>query len=386
MTAITNNYKVLIVDDVPKNIQILGNILSKEGYQIAYANNGDQALTILNHQNFDLILLDIMMPGKDGYEVCKILKQQSKTKETPIIFLTAKADMDSIIKGFEVGGQDYITKPFNSLELLARAKTHIQLHHQKKALAEMNQRLEEMVKERTIQLENAYERLGQLEKTKTEFLSIISHELRTPLNGIEGLTTLLNQTKLSPKQQEYLAFLKEVSDRLARFSDIALLITSLKVNKYEPDLIPTAVKYLTEMAVEHFNETHKGLNLSIEIENIDQQLMIEADAELIRKSLEMIIENAVKYGSKEGKITLKTQVTNGKVSISCLDDGPGFNKESLNRDFELFASGDILHQEGTGLSLAAIKLIMDFHGGGITIENRKEGGAMVSLDFPSIPD
>ncbi len=376
--------KILVVDDVPKNIQILGSILSNAGYQIAYAQDGDQALNILEHQTFDLILLDIMMPGKDGYEVCRILKKKEKTRETPIIFLTAKADMESIIKGFEAGGQDYITKPFNSSELLARTKTHIQLHEQKKALAELNQSLEQKVEERTKELDNAYERLGKLEKTKTDFLAIISHELRTPLNGITGLTTLLSQTQLSEEQKEYLTYLEDVSDRLARFSDIALLITQLKVHKYKPDLIPTAVKYLGEMAVEHFLEMHKNLQASIRLNNVDKKVMIAADADLIRQSLEMLMANAVKYAGEQCHILINIESTDSEVIIECLDDGPGFNKESIKNIFELFSTGDILHEEGTGLSLAAIKLIMNFHNGNVQVSNRKEGGAKVRLSLPKI--
>ncbi len=377
-------HKILVVDDVPKNIQILGNILSNAGYQIAYAQDGDQALNILQHHSFDLILLDIMMPGKDGYEVCRLLKGKRKTSEIPVIFLTAKADMESIVKGFDAGGQDYITKPFNSSELLARTKTHIQLHEQKKALAELNQSLEQKVKERTKELNNAYERLGQLEKTKTDFLAIISHELRTPLNGITGLTTLLSQTPLNKQQQEYLTYLEDVSDRLARFSDIALLITQLKVHKYEPDLMPTAVKYLGEMAIEHFMETHYDVKASIALNNVDDSVMVAADSDLIRQSLEMIIANAIKYAGDKCHIIINVENNDSEVIIECMDDGPGFNKESINYIFELFSTGDILHEEGTGLSLAAIKLIMDFHHGEIKIGNRKEGGAVVRLYLPRL--
>ncbi|MBU2554087.1 MAG: response regulator, partial [Bacteroidetes bacterium] len=123
--------KILIVDDISKNIQILGNILSQKAYDVAYAQSGIEALKLCDKQAFDLILLDIMMPGMDGYEVCEKLKKQKHTKDIPVIFLTAKAEMDSIIKGFEVGGQEYITKPFNSSELLARVQTHLLLQRQR---------------------------------------------------------------------------------------------------------------------------------------------------------------------------------------------------------------------------------------------------------------
>jgi len=192
--------KILIVDDVSRNIQILGNILSQEQFQIAYAQSGKQAIDICETQDFDLILLDIMMPEMDGYEVCERLKENPSTSEIPIIFLTAKADMDSIIKGFEIGGQDYITKPFNAAELLARVKSHLLIRRQKKKLKLMNNHLEEIVRERTYELETANHKLNILDKAKSNFLSIISHEIRTPLNGIIGLTELLNQSIIRAKE------------------------------------------------------------------------------------------------------------------------------------------------------------------------------------------
>ncbi len=381
MPKTIKKHKILIVDDIPKNIQILGNILSKENYQIAYAQTGEQALSITHHQKFDLILLDIMMPEMDGFEVCKKLKQDVETSDTPVIFLTAKADMNSIVKGFAIGGQDYITKPFNASELLARTVTHIQLHEQKIALAEMNETLEEKVKERTLQLEKAYKRLMQLEKAKTDFLDIISHELRTPLNGITGLTTLLNLTELSEEQQEYILYLEDVASRLNRFSETALLITDLKTNRSQPDFLPTQVKYIMEAALKRFEKNNQGKYQSVQLEVNEEDLLVSADTTLVKKSLEMLMDNACKFGGPNVNIRLSISSDENNVLLSCDDNGPGFSEDSQKRLFELFSTGDALHQEGTGLSLATIKLIMDYHNGKIEVQNKKEGGALVRLIF-----
>jgi len=381
MQETRKKHKILIVDDIPKNIQILGNILSKENYQIAYAQSGEQALSITQHQEFDLILLDIMMPGMDGFEVCKALKENQETSDIPIIFLTAKADMNSIVKGFAVGGQDYITKPFNASELLARTETHIQLHEQKIALAELNEKLEEKVRERTLQLEEAYRRLNQLEKAKTDFLDIISHELRTPLNGITGLTTLLNLTELSDEQQEYIHYLEDVATRLNRFSETALLITELRANRNQPDFLPTQVKYVIESALHQFEKENKGKYGSVNLKMEEQNLMLAANTSLIKKSLEMLLDNACKFGGEDVNIRISAFTDKNQLILSCEDDGPGFSEEAQKRLFELFSAGDVLHQEGTGLSLAAIKLIMDYHNGKIEVKNKEEGGALVRLIF-----
>ncbi len=372
-------YKILIVDDIPKNIQILGNILSRENYQIAYAQLGEEALTILEKQLFDLILLDIMMPGMDGYEVCKKLKQQEKTKDIPIIFLTAKADMESIVKGFESGGADYVTKPFSADELLARVKTHIQLNAQKKELKMLNENLEKLVDERTKQLNEANKRLQVLDRAKTDFLSIISHELRTPLNGIFGLMGLLEKTELDEKQKEYINFLKESSDRLMKFSEIALLITSLKTQVFKPDLMPVEIDNIINLALYELRENQNiplpEINIDID-ENIGLAL---AESDLLKKSIVLIVDNAIKYAGTENRIDISVFRSNGHIHITVDDYGKGFSKEALEQLFELFSADDLMHKEGKGLSLAAVKLIMDIHGGEIVIKNRENSGARVEL-------
>lgn len=144
--------RVLIVDDTPKNIQVLGTVLKKENYQINVAQNGLQALDVVQKVKPDLILLDVMMPELDGFETCKRLKASDDTKEIPVIFLTAKTEQEDIIKGFELGAVDYVTKPFNSIELLARVHTHLTLY-------KLQKRLEQLVAERTAQLAEANEKL-----------------------------------------------------------------------------------------------------------------------------------------------------------------------------------------------------------------------------------
>jgi sigma-B regulation protein RsbU (phosphoserine phosphatase) len=134
--------KILVVDDIKKNIQVLGSTLVKQGYAVSYATEGAKALKMVSKENFDLILLDIMMPGMDGFQVCRRLKQDQKTKDIPILFLTAKSEQDDIVKGLEQGAVDYLTKPFNTVELIARIKNHIALCNARAELALRNSELE----------------------------------------------------------------------------------------------------------------------------------------------------------------------------------------------------------------------------------------------------
>jgi len=161
-------YKILIVDDVLENIQVAMNILREDGYDFSFAQNGQEALSLMQQSEFDLILLDIMMPKMDGYAVCRAMKEDPHLQDIPVIFLTAKADMDSLTKGFEVGGVDYITKPFHANELLSRVKTHIQLYSAKKILKHHNLSLQKKV-----ELERKRV-LSELENSQKEIIYILT--------------------------------------------------------------------------------------------------------------------------------------------------------------------------------------------------------------------
>ncbi|MFK5855464.1 MAG: hybrid sensor histidine kinase/response regulator [Bacteroidota bacterium] len=371
--------KILIVDDVSRNIQILGNILSQKQFQIAYAQSGQQALDICKVQDFDLILLDIMMPGMDGYQVCQQLKEDASTNEIPVIFLTAKADMDSIIKGFEIGGQDYITKPFNAAELLARVNSHLLIKRQKQELIKMNTHLEDIVRERTHELESANHKLNILDRAKSNFLSIISHEIRTPLNGIIGLTELLNQSLINNDQKENICFLKEVSTRLMKFSDTALLITSLKADNHFPEMLSVSLNNLISDSVDEYKKSNDNVHLQIENIIPTNNLLVKVDSELIKTCFSIIIENAALFAGKNAKLRISTITNYNSVSIIFTDNGPGFSDEALANLFELFSAGDLLHAEGTGLGLATSKLILDTHEGSIDVKNIDSGGAQVTI-------
>ncbi len=375
--------KILIVDDVSKNIQILGHILSQKDYQIAYAQNGQQAIDICKIQEFDLILLDIMMPGLDGYSVCKTLKSNPKTFDIPIIFLTAKADMDSIIKGFETGGQDYITKPFNAAELLARVQNHLLIKSQREQLKEINENLESRVRERTSQLERANHKLEVLDLAKSNFLSVISHEIRTPLNGLIGITELLAQSDVNKDQREFITNLKEVSKRLMKFSETALLITSLKIDSYKPEILPVSLSNIISDSIAQFRQNQSDSNLEIITSLPKDDILVVVDSELIRTCFTMVIENSHAFSVSNPELEISLNLENNKANITFVDNGPGFSKSALSNLFDLFSSGDILHSEGSGLGLAAVKLALDVQEASIKVENDDLKGAkvVISLDY-----
>jgi len=371
--------KILIVDDVSRNIQILGNILSQKKFQIAYAQSGREALDICSVQEFDLILLDIMMPGMDGYEVCEVLKNNEATKDIPIIFLTAKADMDSIIKGFEIGGQDYITKPFNASELLARVNNHLLIKRQKEQLKIMNNHLEDVVRDRTIELETANHKLNILDKAKSNFLSIISHEIRTPLNGIIVLTELLEKSKIDDEQKEHVNFLKDVSARLMKFSNTALLITNLNAHNQLPEILPVSINNLIHDSVETYKREHSTSTLKIDYNLLADNILVKVDSDLIKICFSNIIENCDRFAGEDAALNISAKKNYRSLKLVFTDNGKGFSEDALSNVFELFAAGNILYSEGTGLGLATCKLILDTHEAKINAENIENGGAQVTI-------
>ncbi|MGA1867904.1 MAG: response regulator [bacterium] len=380
---LSRNYNVLIVDDEPNILKSCERLFqSSNNINVWKSTDGNEALSMAKSINFDLFLLDIMLPVIDGFVICDYLKADPKTNDIPIIFLTGRDEAGLIVKGFEHGAQDYITKPFNAQELLARVKTHLELREKTERLSSMNCILEKKVAERTAQLAEANEKLLNLEKTKSTFLALISHELRTPLTGITILINLIEESMQSDKQKEYMRCLKTSTDSLIKFSETALLITSLKACKNKIVTKPIPVKSLIIIAIGRTQYRADQKNLRLIMEEMSEKPEILVDRELIEQCLENILDNAIRYSPERSGIVLKAIDNKDSVVIEINDSGPGFSEESLRMLFEFFVSDDIAHHtEGLGLGLAAVKLIMDAHFGKIEVENRQEGGASVRLIF-----
>lgn len=381
-------FSILMVDDNPKNLQLLGSTLRNEGYQIEFATNGTGALSWVEKKIFDLILLDIMMPGMNGYEVCTEIRTKQNYSDTPIIFITAKTDKESLLQGFASGSQDYITKPFDSAELLARIKTHLELRYSKIQLKELNKTLEDKVEERTMQLKVANEQLQvmneellNLDKVKAEFLHIVAHEIRTPLNGIKGSLEIMKEQSTDQSIKRMLDILDASVTRLEKFSILALKITQLKIGKYEFDMQPLRCNLLIKTATTKVNNSLISKQLELEQFCNTDSVSIYGDFELLSQCLTIILDNAIKYSSPNRKIRLNSEIQNKNVVISVTDEGPGFSKKALSSLFKLFAPGERHVNENEGVELALVKLILDSHNGDIKIQNNPVG-ATVSIFLP----
>lgn len=375
-------YKILVVDDNPDNIQVIGNMLRESGYSIGFATNGRQALTLLGKSSdYDLILLDVDMPVLNGYETCRIIRSTDVLKEIPVIFLTAFADMENKIIGFEAGAQDYVTKPYHAHELLSRVKTHAELSRSRSQLKEVNQWLEAQVKEKTHNLEVALTELNRLDKMKTNFLYQMSEELKNPLNGILGTVNLVKHEDRSSAVKDMIDILEISLSRLENFVSKAVLSTQLSAKDYHLHITTFNLNELVKYSILEQNNVLQNKNQEVALPVVDSPVVLNADKELVFKAINYLVENAAKYSPPGSLINIDIHQDTRSIILSVADHGPGFADDVLKSLFSLFGPEQGGTKSSSGISLQIIKQIMGLHKGEIKIENTKDGGAIIQLIF-----
>ncbi len=380
---------VLLVDDIPANIQVAGNAIRNEGYRIAVASNGLQALEIVDRFNPDLVLLDIMMPDMDGYEVCRRIKALPKGKNIPIIFITARTAPEDIVQGFEAGGIDYLTKPFNARELSVRVKTHLALKFAQEELAELNETLEEKVSERTIELEEALARVSSLQKAKDSFIKLIGHELIPEADRLKTIIGLMSETlhasgssKLYTELRNYLDELDGSAGRLIKFSHVANLMTSLAAQSYKLNITTLPLEHLINSAIEQQTFDIRQKALAVSVTGLEGHHAIMADERLIREAFEIIIGNAVRFSPEQGLITIEVSQRDDLIDIIISDNGIGFSSKGDEFIAVLRKCNGDIDPLFCGLNLAVVRLIMDISLGSVTFENKQVGtGARVAISL-----
>ncbi len=381
---------ILIVDDNPQNLQVLGSVLQENLYEIEFALSGPAALDWLKIKQFDLILLDINMPEMSGFDVCREIRSNPGLNTVPVIFLSAYTDRESILKGFELGAQDYISKPFDGRELIFRARTHLILKDSLEKLEKLNKSLEDKVSERTLQLKETNDKLEatnlkliDLDKAKAEFLYLISHEIRTPLNGIVGPLELLKDQTYTSEIGNLVEVLDMSVKRLERFALDAVLITQLKTNN-----IKIRMDYI--VLPELINEVLKEEKVNLQSKNININLkynpdlpFITGDSELVRKCISNILDNAIFFSPLNGNIEIFTYLNHNNTVCVIHDEGKGFNGEITEEIFRLFTRGKDYRDNSKGTGLPIVKMVMNLHSGDVVLNNHPAGGAQVKLLFPN---
>ncbi|MFZ4571422.1 MAG: hybrid sensor histidine kinase/response regulator [Bacteroidales bacterium] len=383
------NYKILAVDDNPKNLKVLAALLGPLNYLVDYAFSGPEAIAILETESYDLILLDIMMPGMDGYETCVTIKSMPKNNLTPVIFLTARTDMASLNAAFTSGGVDYITKPFSPEELLARVRTHLELKSSQEQLLVVNSWLEKKVEERTEalrsaneELEKAYQGLQSLDKAKTEFLHMIHHEVRTPLNAILGFTNILYDEVESEEVKEHVDFIYHSSMRLEKFLAVVLQLTELIARDKPLQKRPVSIGRILETCLNDYVAQTRKKDIHALIDPILRETIINGNEKLMKSCIQGVVENAIEYSPDGGKISVSLITEEHYTGCEISDQGPGFSEQALKNLFTMFGLGGQHIDENVGLDLCLAKMIMDTHSGKVEVSNLPQGGASVKLLFP----
>jgi len=305
----------------------------------------------------------------DGYEVCRQLRNNQSTQDIPVIFLTAKTSRSDIVEGFEAGGQDYVTKPFDHYELLQRVKTHLELKMQRETLQQMNEILDEKVQERTLELQesnsklsDALEQLKGLDYAKTNFLKIISHEVRTPINGIMGSTYFLEEIIEDEEMSEFIEMLKVSVERLNRLSNMALEITEMQTMDQLRSTEIIDFKDIVAQIIEENNSPNHTFNMS----TAPAQFYGEHDR--VSKAVNELIDNAVKFSTGQD-IDVTTNADDKYAEVRITNSSDDIDEQKIGELFKPFGlSGD--HSDNhTGLGLAYAHAVAALHNGKLEIEN-----------------
>ncbi len=382
------DYHILIVDDLGKNLQVLGSLLRDEGYKISFASSGEETLAVLSDK-IDMVLLDVMLPDIDGIEVCKRIRSNEKYKNLPVVFLTAKVDKDTVLKGLEAGGNDYITKPFNRQELLARVQTQIFWIDRLRTLSIENKELKKIQAkdvDKSRMSQDVLNELGlqmeQLEIAKSDFIDMVTRELKKPLSGVIGFADIVQETLTNEDQNTAVAYLQMSVARLKRLVDAAILITELRSGERTPALKKFPVNDLINRSLYESqvirNEKKVFINKRINPKNIE----FIGDEELLVAALTKIVNNAVAASPRAKTINFVVFIEDRRLFIKVKDFGAGFSMRKLKQINEFVHAKKKGNQAmGPGLGMLLTKLVIDAHRGDLLIDNDYKG-ATVSISFP----
>lgn len=384
------DYTILVVDDNQTNLRVTVSYLREYGFKLLMAKDGEMCLKIASSRALDMILLDVMMPGIDGFETCRQLKAQTATQNIPIIFMTALNSEDDKVKGFDVGAVDYITKPIQQREMLARLNTHL-------GLRALTKQLEQEIEHR----KQAQEQAEIANQAKSEFLSNMSHELRTPLNGILGYAQILKRKpNLDSDVSNGVAIIEQSGNHLLTLINDILDLSKIEARKMELFPIPIRLTSFIEgvVGMMYMKAEEKGLNFQHEITNLPTGILV--DEKRLRQILLNLVSNGIKF-TTAGSVTLRVialgqprplsanerKALAGKsepayqqqlIRFEVEDTGVGLDSEGLTKIFDLFEQvGEVKKRaEGTGLGLTISRQLVALMGGELQVRSQPGRGSI----------
>ena len=353
---------ILVVDDEPKNIQVVGALLLKQGHEIIAASSGPDALEKLRLVTPDLILLDVMMPGMTGFELCRILQENSQTRDIPIIFLSAAVDKSFVIEALHRGGVDYVTKPFHAPELVSRVAVHSSLQRTRRQLAEII-------------------------TEKNRLLEIVAHDLKNPLNGIQFAALLLAErsTGGNPQQDILLGSIKDSTSRA--FEIIADLLATPLLDQAKSKIrsAPVCLKENTLKALKSFESHVRSKGIRLDLQLPEQSVIVLGEDRTLRCCLENLISNAIKFSPKGACVSIQVLRDENEGEFRIDDEGPGIQPNEINSMFQKFTRLSARPTAGepcTGLGLHIVQELVSAMQGRVIYEKSRLGGACFTIKLP----
>ncbi len=381
--------KILIVDDTPENLGVLFDYLNQVGFTVLVAQSGEDALELIGETVPDVILLDILMPGMDGFETCRKIKQMEKKADIPVFFVSSLSDTVDKVKGFEAGGVDYITKPVQHEEMLARISIHLHLHWLQKELEEKNAHLWQEIIER----KQAEAKAEAASRAKSEFLANMSHEIRTPMNAIMGFSEILDSRIEDPQLKHYLSLIRSAGRSLLGLINDILDLSKIEAGKMKLEYQPVSARVLFNEIAEIFSQkvAEKHLDFFIETDPfLPESLFL--DEIRMRQILFNLVGNAVKF-TDSGYIRMAVRIlcvieNQNAVDLvfSVEDTGIGIPDDQKERVFGAFEqqAGQSSRYGGTGLGLAITRRLVEMMNGSIAVQSIPGKGSVFTIHLKNI--